>query len=86
MLYLKIIVKIAYWVIVACVPLSIFIFEREYSAAIGCPKSGDCYVPGSEHILNIDMLVMFSAVVLWPLVFWKISGYIWSVLRGSSKD
>jgi hypothetical protein len=86
MFYLRIIVKIGYWIIVACIPASIFLFEREYTAAIGCPTSGDCYVPGSEHLLYIDMLFMFSAVVLWPLVLWKIGGYAWSMLRGTSKD
>ena len=64
---LKTIFKILWWMVVAYIPVYWLRFERTYSAAIGCPKSGDCYVPGSEHLLAIDTGIILTAVILWPL-------------------
>lgn len=58
--------------VVAYIPVYWWRFERVYSEAIGCPKRGDCYVPGSEHLLTIEMGIFMSAAILWPLAFWKI--------------
>lgn len=58
--------------VVAYIPVYWWRFERVYSEAIGCPKRGDCYVPGSEHLLTIEMGIFMSAAILWPLAFWKV--------------
>jgi len=77
---LKEIAKILYWAVVAYIPISIFRFGRKYAVSIGCPESGDCYVPGSELILSLDLLFLFSVVVLWPLVAWKVWSAVWDLL------
>src|SRR5438105_4567072 len=59
-----------WWLAVAYVPVAQFEFARRYSAAIGCPSSGDCYVPGSEHLLYLDMLFIGAALLLWPACVW----------------
>jgi hypothetical protein len=64
--------KMLFWMVVAYIPVYWWRFERVYSEAIGCPKSGDCYVPGSEHLLTIEKGIFLSAAILWPLAFWKI--------------
>jgi hypothetical protein len=69
---LRAILKILLWVVVAYIPVYWWRFERAYSAAIGCPKTGDCYVPGSEHLLAIDTGIILTAAILWPLAFWKV--------------
>jgi uncharacterized membrane protein (DUF106 family) len=38
----KSIFKILFWMVVAYIPVYWWRFERTYSAAIGCPKRGDC--------------------------------------------
>jgi len=52
---------------VAYLPVALFQFERRYSEAIGCPKAGDCYVPGSEHLLSLD--VIFFGSIPWQEQF-----------------
>lgn len=59
-----------WWLAVAYVPVAIFQFGRRYAEAIGCPKAGDCYVPGSEHLLSLDLMFFGSALLLWPACFW----------------
>ena len=46
---LKEIAKILYLAVVAYIPISIFRFGRKHAVSIGCPESGDCYVPGSAY-------------------------------------
>jgi hypothetical protein len=75
--------KSVYWAAVGYIPISIFRFSQKYAASIGCPKAGDCYVPGWEHLLSMDLMFFFSAAVLWPLVVWKIGGYLWPMLAKS---
>ena len=79
MTYLKAAVKVLYWLAVAYMPVAIFQFERRYMEAIGCPAKGDCYVEGSEHLLSLDMLVVYSAAVLLPLAAWG----IWATVRAT---
>ena len=87
---LKTIFQMLLWMLVACVPVYWWRFERAYSAAIGCPKQGDCYVPGSEHLLTIEMGIFLSAIILWPLAFWKVLGvlseFIKQARRGRKKS
>jgi hypothetical protein len=78
---LKAILKILFWIVVAYVPVYWWRFERAYSAAIGCPKIADCHVPGSEHLLTIEMGIFLSAAILWPLALWK----VFDVLGGRVK-
>ncbi len=66
--------------VVAYIPLYWWRFEKTYSAAIGCPKIGDCYVPGSEHLLIIHTGVMLSAAILWPLASWKVFSLLWEFM------
>ena len=60
----------AWWLAAACLPIAQFQFTRRYSAAIGCPSSGECYVAGAEHLLYLDLLFFGSAVLLWPACMW----------------
>ena len=66
------IAKIGYWLAVAYIPVAIFQFIARYEAAIGCPTRGECYVPGAEHLLYLEMLMFYSAVVLLPAAVWNI--------------
>jgi len=69
-----------FWMAVAYIPVYWWRFEKTYSAAIGCPKSGDCYVPGSEHLLAIDTGIILTAAILWPLPFWKVFNLLWEFM------
>ncbi|MBP1697811.1 MAG: hypothetical protein H6Q41_2999 [Deltaproteobacteria bacterium] len=66
--------------VVAYIPVYWWRFERAYSAAIGCPKTGDCYVPGSEHLLAIHTGIILTAAILWPLALWKVTSLLWEVI------
>lgn len=55
---------------VAYIPLAQHAFMREFTHDIGCPARGDCYVPGSEHLLDLELLNIGSAVLLWPPCAW----------------
>jgi hypothetical protein len=61
-----------WWVAAAYLPFAQFQFNRKYSRAIGCPASGDCYVDGSEHLLSLDLLLFYSAALLWPACAWML--------------
>ena len=63
-------IKWFWWLGVAYIPLAIHFLERRYMQSIGCPKFGDCYVPGSEILLDWDILVLGSAAFLWPVCAW----------------
>ncbi len=39
---------------------------------IGCPPRGDCYVLGSEILLDWDILIMGSAIFIRPICCWFI--------------
>ncbi|MCL4469880.1 MAG: hypothetical protein ACYC05_11680 [Sulfuricella sp.] len=70
MSYLRHILAGIWWLAIGYLPVSQFRFIRTYSEFIGCPARGDCYVPGSEHLLHLDMLFFASAFLLWPTSFW----------------
>ena len=72
--------------VVAYIPVYWWRFERLYSKAIGCPERGDCYVPGSEHLLTIEMGIFLSAAILWPLVFWKVLGVFSEFMKQTERD
>jgi len=77
--------KLVYWLLVALVPALLFRFYRIYWFSIGCPRSGDCYEPGSEHLLSLELLILYSTVLLWPLVGWKLYSYASSLIKGKEK-
>lgn len=70
MSYFRSSVASIWWLAVAYLPLAIFRFGRRYGESIGCPKAGDCYVPGSEHLLSLDLMFFGSALLLWPACLW----------------
>jgi hypothetical protein len=54
----------------AYIPVALTRFANLLRSDIGCPSAGDCYVPGSEHLLDLDLIILFAAVVLWPVSIW----------------
>lgn len=64
--------RTAWWLAVAYIPFAQFSFYHSYHTAIGCPQAGDCYVPGSEHLLDLEVLIAGSALVLWPACLWAL--------------
>jgi hypothetical protein len=61
-------------------------FHYSYRGAIGCPASGDCYVPGAELLIDMQLLAAGSAVVLWPLFLWYAVFKPWRVHRTLRKQ
>lgn len=70
MIFLRRLLAGIWWLAIGYIPVAQFRFIRSYSEAIGCPKQGDCYVPGSEHLLALDVQFLGSAFLLWPTCFW----------------
>ena len=64
------IVKWLWWLGVVYIPYALHMLERRFMDSIGCPPRGDCYVPGSEILLDWDILVIGSAGFLWPVCLW----------------
>jgi hypothetical protein len=64
--------KAAWWVAAAYIPFAQIAFYRAYHSAIGCPPVGDCYFPGSEHLLGLEVLIAGCALVLWPACLWAL--------------
>lgn len=81
MTVLKSIAAIFYWLFVGALPIAIFRFGRKYAESIGCPASGDCYAPGSEHLLSIDILFFYAVLVLWPVAVYKLGWHSWRIYR-----
>ena len=40
------------------------------------------YPSPEELILSLDLLFLFSVVVLWPLAAWKVWNAVWDLLKG----
>jgi hypothetical protein len=64
--------RLLWWLAAASIPLLNHRFYETYRNTIQCPAYGDCYTPGSEHLLGIEMLVAFSGVAIWPLFVWYV--------------
>jgi len=74
--------KWLWWFSVGYIPVALFNLERQFMESIGCPPAGDCYVPGSEILLDFDILVIGLAIPLWPVCFWFLSGrYLFIAFR-----
>jgi hypothetical protein len=76
------IAALIYWTAVASVPIAVFLVIRNFKADIGCPLSGDCYEPGSEHLLYFEMLFLYAAVILLPGAAWQILRTARALVRG----
>lgn len=67
-------IRLLWWLGVCYVPVALWKLERQFMDSIGCPAVGDCYVPGSEILLNFDVLIMGLAIYLWPVCAWYLGG------------
>ena len=65
-------VRLLCWLGAVAVPLLVNRYYHSYRQAIQCPVYGDCYTPGSEHLLGIELLMAFSALTIWPLFLWYV--------------
>ncbi|PPD53917.1 MAG: hypothetical protein CTY10_08130 [Methylotenera sp.] len=73
--------KFLWWVGVSYIPIAIHNLEQQLKTNIGCPPVGDCYVKGSEILLEFDMLIIIFALYLWPVCVWFVGGrYIFNAL------
>lgn len=70
-----------YWLAVGYLPYALNAFLNSYRKAIGCRPHGDCYVPGSEHLFALEMLLFTSALLLWPLVAIKLFTTVRSLIK-----
>jgi hypothetical protein len=64
--------RLLWWFGAASLPVFISRYYQSYRQAIQCPASGDCYTPGAEHLLGLELLVVFSALTIWPLFAWYV--------------
>ncbi|MGV8823775.1 hypothetical protein [Methylibium petroleiphilum] len=69
--------RLLWWFGAASVPVLISRYYQSYRQAIQCPKSGDCYTPGAEHLFGLELLVAFSALTIWPLFVWYVLVQPW---------
>ena len=69
--------RLLWWLGAASLPLLINRYYHSFRQAIQCPASGDCYTPGSEHLLAIELLIAFSAFTVWPLFIWHVLVQPW---------
>jgi hypothetical protein len=58
---------VVYWAAVGYFPFVLISYWRRYHAAIGCPQNSECYVPGSEHLLGLELMIAIAAILFWPL-------------------
>jgi len=63
---------VLYWAAVGYFPFVLISFWRGYHAAIGCPQNSECYVPGFEHLLGLELMIATAAILLWPLACIKL--------------
>ena len=69
--------RLLWWFGAASLPVLISRYYQSYRQAIQCPTSGDCYTPGAEHLLGLELLVAFSALTIWPLFVWHVVVQPW---------
>jgi hypothetical protein len=61
-----------WWLAVGVLPLAWLQVGYKYKESIGCPPTGDCYVPGSEALIYFDTMLMVSVALLWPPSIWHL--------------
>ncbi|GEM_PF-3650674 len=68
---MMIIVRVVYWVLIALIPVVVWIGQREYLVAMEMysPKDG---VVVNDFELYWCSLLSYSVALLWPLSVWKI--------------
>jgi hypothetical protein len=71
---------------VAYIPVTLWRFEDALAADIGCPPVGECYVAGSEHFLQLDLIIFASALLLWPVCAWVAIWSPWMAYLGRRKS
>ena len=69
--------RLLWWFGAASLPVLINRYYHSYRHAIQCPGSGDCYTPGSEHLLGLELLMAFAAIAIWPLFVWYVIVQPW---------
>lgn len=67
-------IKWLWWLGVGYIPFALHNLERRFMDSIGCPPAGDCYVPGSEILMDFDILIIGLAFYLWPVCAWFLGG------------
>ena len=55
---------------VAAIPVVLYRFGARLRHAIGCAPAGDCYLPGAEELFHLHLIVLASALLLWPACAW----------------
>lgn len=85
MKFLRHALRLLWWLSAVCIPVAQFRFYESYRRAIACPASGDCYTPGSEHLLGMELLFFGSAVILWPLCAWYLLVRPWLTYRHAAQ-
>jgi hypothetical protein len=66
------VVKWFWWLAVSAIPVALWLLQRSFMDAVGCPPAGDCYEPGTEILLEWDLLIGGTALLLWPVSIWHL--------------
>jgi hypothetical protein len=81
------VIKWLWWLGLCYMPVALWNLERRFMDSIGCPPSGDCYVPGSEILMDFDILVIGLTFYLWPVCAWFLGGrYVFSGVRSFAQS
>lgn len=68
----KMLLSFAWWVSICALPLLIFNLVNSIFAAIGCPATGDCYLPGAFNGVLIQAVSLALLVLVWPVALFKL--------------
>lgn len=60
-----------WWLALAYLPFAIIHIEQRLWNEIGCHQ-GDCYLPGTSAALELQLLVVATAVLIWPACLWRL--------------
>ena len=68
--------KWLWWLGLGYVPFALTKVSKQFANSIGCPPAGDCYVPGSELLVGLDLLILGLYFYLWPVCAWFLGGRV----------
>lgn len=85
MKYFLLVLRTLWLLAAAYIPIAQHRFYEGYRRAIACPLNGDCYTPGAEHLLGMELLFIGSAAILWPLCVWYLLLRPWFAHRHVAK-
>lgn len=70
---LRLATQMAYWLIIACIPLLPVLSLRAFHSEVACSANGICFRYGN-FLLNFEgqMIVLLAALLLWPLCICKL--------------